>query len=71
MHTTHLTESHDVEDRLGAFLTEDDYEQYQDTQKTIEECQRMVEIWGKDLCQVMRKKNGSVDVKINWRHFKR
>jgi hypothetical protein len=42
---------------------------YQNTDRESISNRRMVELWGSDVCQVVTKKDGREDVKINWKLF--
>lgn len=46
------------------------YKEYKTTGKELQMCRKMVQLWGKDICKVIKKKNGRIDVKINWSLFK-
>jgi hypothetical protein len=41
-------------------------------QKTVEavSVEKMIELWGREICQPVTKKDGRYDVKINWSYFK-
>lgn len=48
------------------------FEVYNDEQSNheIQAVKNMCGLWGNEICKAVKKKNGRIDVRINWRHFK-
>lgn len=47
------------------------YDLYHQKDRELLAVQRMMELWGPDICKLHVKKDGRTDVKINWKYFKR